>query len=59
MLATSQDSAKVWAYTIVDYYGGFVVAVRISFRVYRPEAFERRLVDGPELRGRRLGRVAP
>jgi hypothetical protein len=59
MLATPQDSAKVWAYTIVDYYGSFVVAARISLWVYRLEAFERRLIDGPELCGRRFGRVAP
>jgi hypothetical protein len=34
-------------YTIVDYYGGFLITARPPFLVYGSEAFERRLVHAP------------
>ena len=44
--------------TIVDYDSGFAIAAREALRVYGLEAFEWGLIDAPNLRGRRLGRVA-
>jgi hypothetical protein len=49
----------VCANTIVDDYRSLGVAARPALGVCGPEAFEGRLLDGIELRGRRLGRVSP
>jgi hypothetical protein len=45
-------------HTIVDYYGGFVVATRPAFLVDGPEALERRVRHAPKL-GWRFGWIAP
>jgi hypothetical protein len=44
--------------TIVDYDGGFAITARESLGVYWLEALKWRFIDTPDLRGRRLGRVA-
>jgi hypothetical protein len=59
MLAMRCMSLKLIVATIVDHDGSFVIAARIALGVDGPEAFERWLTHGPELRGRGFGRVAP
>lgn len=55
MSAMPDVKFEVEGCTIVNHYGGFVVAARIALGVYGLVALEWRLVHGPQLRRRRFG----